>query len=58
MGRMSNAELEEGKPIDLVLSCVDNFQFQMARNMAFNECEQRCVSLSSAEMRFWSTCSS
>lgn len=28
----SNGALEEGKPVDLVLSCVDNFEARMAIN--------------------------
>ncbi|KAJ7404239.1 Ubiquitin-like modifier-activating enzyme 5 [Pitangus sulphuratus] len=32
MDRISNGALEEGKPVDLVLSCVDNFEARMAIN--------------------------
>uniref|UniRef100_A0A8C3Q172 Ubiquitin-like modifier-activating enzyme 5 n=1 Tax=Chrysolophus pictus TaxID=9089 RepID=A0A8C3Q172_CHRPC len=40
MGRISNGALEEGKPVDLVLSCVDNFEARMAINTACNELGQ------------------
>ncbi|EHB09874.1 Ubiquitin-like modifier-activating enzyme 5 [Heterocephalus glaber] len=40
MDRISNGGLEEGKPIDLVLSCVDNFEARMAINTACNELGQ------------------
>ncbi|XP_071591930.1 ubiquitin-like modifier-activating enzyme 5 isoform X1 [Heliangelus exortis] len=36
----SNGALEEGKPVDLVLSCVDNFEARMAINTACNELGQ------------------
>uniref|UniRef100_A0A3B4CP21 Ubiquitin-like modifier-activating enzyme 5 n=1 Tax=Pygocentrus nattereri TaxID=42514 RepID=A0A3B4CP21_PYGNA len=36
----SNGGLEEGKPVDLVLSCVDNFEARMAINTACNELGQ------------------
>ncbi|XP_016079840.1 PREDICTED: ubiquitin-like modifier-activating enzyme 5 isoform X1 [Miniopterus natalensis] len=39
MGRISNGGLE-GKPVDLVLSCVDNFEARMAINTACNELGQ------------------
>lgn len=32
-----NGGIEEGKPVDLVLSCVDNFEARMAINTACNE---------------------
>ncbi|XP_077158638.1 ubiquitin-like modifier-activating enzyme 5 isoform X1 [Paroedura picta] len=38
--RISNGGLEEGKPVDLVLSCVDNFEARMAINTACNELGQ------------------
>ncbi|XP_049485783.1 ubiquitin-like modifier-activating enzyme 5 isoform X2 [Panthera uncia] len=37
---LSNGGLEEGKPVDLVLSCVDNFEARMAINTACNELGQ------------------
>uniref|UniRef100_A0A8B9P551 Ubiquitin-like modifier-activating enzyme 5 n=1 Tax=Apteryx owenii TaxID=8824 RepID=A0A8B9P551_APTOW len=37
---LSNGALEEGKPVDLVLSCVDNFEARMAINTACNELGQ------------------
>ncbi|XP_066100988.1 ubiquitin-like modifier-activating enzyme 5 isoform X2 [Saccopteryx bilineata] len=40
MDRISNGGLEEGKPVDLVLSCVDNFEARMAINTACNELGQ------------------
>ncbi|KAL6076536.1 hypothetical protein STEG23_016717 [Scotinomys teguina] len=40
MSRISNGGLEEGKPVDLVLSCVDNFEARMAINTACNELGQ------------------
>ncbi|XP_027441697.1 ubiquitin-like modifier-activating enzyme 5 isoform X1 [Zalophus californianus] len=40
MGRISNGGLEEGKPVDLVLSCVDNFEARMTINTACNELGQ------------------
>nr|XP_004664388.1 ubiquitin-like modifier-activating enzyme 5 [Jaculus jaculus] len=40
MHRISNGGLEEGKPVDLVLSCVDNFEARMAINTACNELGQ------------------
>ncbi|KAK6490647.1 ubiquitin-like modifier-activating enzyme 5 [Huso huso] len=40
MDRISNGGLEEGKPVDLVLSCVDNFEARMAINTACNEIGQ------------------
>ncbi|XP_029445171.1 ubiquitin-like modifier-activating enzyme 5 isoform X1 [Rhinatrema bivittatum] len=40
MDRISNGALEEGKPVDLVLSCVDNFEARMAINTACNELGQ------------------
>uniref|UniRef100_W5L636 Ubiquitin-like modifier-activating enzyme 5 n=2 Tax=Astyanax mexicanus TaxID=7994 RepID=W5L636_ASTMX len=40
MERVSNGGLEEGKPVDLVLSCVDNFEARMAINTACNELGQ------------------
>ncbi|XP_044537624.1 ubiquitin-like modifier-activating enzyme 5 [Gracilinanus agilis] len=36
----SNGGLENGKPVDLVLSCVDNFEARMAINTACNELGQ------------------
>ncbi|XP_078055447.1 ubiquitin-like modifier-activating enzyme 5 isoform X1 [Mustelus asterias] len=35
--RIRNGGLEEGKPVDLILSCVDNFEARMAINTACNE---------------------
>ncbi|KAL7886756.1 hypothetical protein AOLI_G00044770 [Acnodon oligacanthus] len=40
MDCISNGGLEEGKPVDLVLSCVDNFEARMAINTACNELGQ------------------
>ncbi|KAI4880364.1 hypothetical protein NFI96_013982 [Prochilodus magdalenae] len=40
MNRISNGGLEEGKAVDLVLSCVDNFEARMAINTACNELGQ------------------
>uniref|UniRef100_A0A803T129 Ubiquitin-like modifier-activating enzyme 5 n=1 Tax=Anolis carolinensis TaxID=28377 RepID=A0A803T129_ANOCA len=40
MDRISNGGLEEGKPVDLVLSCVDNFEARMAINTVCNELGQ------------------
>lgn len=40
MDRISNGGLEEGKPVDLVLSCVDNFEARMTINTACNELGQ------------------
>ncbi|XP_060036234.1 ubiquitin-like modifier-activating enzyme 5 isoform X2 [Erinaceus europaeus] len=40
MDRISNGGLEEGTPVDLVLSCVDNFEARMAINTACNELGQ------------------
>lgn len=40
MDRISQGGLEEGKPVDLVLSCVDNFEARMAINTACNELGQ------------------
>ncbi|XP_058150945.1 ubiquitin-like modifier-activating enzyme 5 isoform X2 [Dasypus novemcinctus] len=40
MERISNGGLEEGKPVDLVLSCVDNFEARMTINTACNELGQ------------------
>ncbi|KAG8139314.1 putative Ubiquitin-like modifier-activating enzyme 5-like protein [Naja naja] len=40
MNRISNGGLEEGKPVDLLLSCVDNFEARMAINTACNEVGQ------------------
>uniref|UniRef100_A0A8C2IX02 Ubiquitin-like modifier-activating enzyme 5 n=1 Tax=Cyprinus carpio TaxID=7962 RepID=A0A8C2IX02_CYPCA len=40
MNRISHGGLEEGKPVDLVLSCVDNFEARMAINTACNELGQ------------------
>lgn len=40
MDRVSNGGLEEGKPVNLVLSCVDNFEARMAINTACNELGQ------------------
>ncbi|KAM9488052.1 ubiquitin-like modifier-activating enzyme 5 isoform 2-T2 [Clarias gariepinus] len=40
MDRISNGGIEEGKPVDLVLSCVDNFEARMAINTACNELGQ------------------
>ncbi|XP_032766280.1 ubiquitin-like modifier-activating enzyme 5 isoform X2 [Rattus rattus] len=37
---LSNGGLEEGQPVDLVLSCVDNFEARMAINTACNELGQ------------------
>ncbi|XP_021503468.1 ubiquitin-like modifier-activating enzyme 5 [Meriones unguiculatus] len=40
MLRIRNGGLEEGTPVDLVLSCVDNFEARMAINTACNELGQ------------------
>ncbi|XP_078519978.1 ubiquitin-like modifier-activating enzyme 5 isoform X1 [Lissotriton helveticus] len=40
MDRISYGGHEEGKPVDLVLSCVDNFEARMAINTACNELGQ------------------
>ncbi|KAK2855269.1 hypothetical protein Q7C36_007138 [Tachysurus vachellii] len=40
MERISNGGLQEGKSVDLVLSCVDNFEARMAINSACNELGQ------------------
>ncbi|XP_051969991.1 ubiquitin-like modifier-activating enzyme 5 isoform X2 [Xyrauchen texanus] len=40
MDRISHGGLEEEKPVDLVLSCVDNFEARMAINTACNELGQ------------------
>ncbi|XP_054622317.1 ubiquitin-like modifier-activating enzyme 5 isoform X2 [Dunckerocampus dactyliophorus] len=40
MERLSHGGLAEGKPVDLVLSCVDNFEARMAINAACNELGQ------------------
>lgn len=40
MERISFGGLEEGKPVDLILSCVDNFEARMAINTACNELGQ------------------
>ncbi|XP_062235038.1 ubiquitin-like modifier-activating enzyme 5 isoform X1 [Platichthys flesus] len=40
MDRISRGGLEEGMPVDLVLSCVDNFEARMAINTACNELGQ------------------
>uniref|UniRef100_A0A8D0DLK8 Ubiquitin-like modifier-activating enzyme 5 n=1 Tax=Salvator merianae TaxID=96440 RepID=A0A8D0DLK8_SALMN len=40
MDRISKGGLEEGKCVDLVLSCVDNFEARMAINTACNELGQ------------------
>ncbi|XP_026035528.1 ubiquitin-like modifier-activating enzyme 5 isoform X1 [Astatotilapia calliptera] len=40
MDCISHGGLEEGKPVDLVLSCVDNFEARMAINTACNELGQ------------------
>ncbi|XP_017361190.1 ubiquitin-like modifier-activating enzyme 5 [Cebus imitator] len=40
MDRISNGGLEEGKPVDLVLSCVDNFEARVTINTACNELGQ------------------
>ncbi|XP_064411014.1 ubiquitin-like modifier-activating enzyme 5 isoform X2 [Latimeria chalumnae] len=40
LDRISDGGLEEGKPVDLVLSCVDNFEARMAINTACNELGQ------------------
>uniref|UniRef100_A0A8C4PHK6 Ubiquitin-like modifier-activating enzyme 5 n=1 Tax=Equus asinus TaxID=9793 RepID=A0A8C4PHK6_EQUAS len=40
MDRISNGGLEEGKSVDLVLSCVDNFEARMTINTACNELGQ------------------
>ncbi|XP_034562007.1 ubiquitin-like modifier-activating enzyme 5 [Notolabrus celidotus] len=40
MERISNGGLEEGNPVDLVLSCVDNFEARMAINTGCNELGQ------------------
>ncbi|XP_020367211.1 ubiquitin-like modifier-activating enzyme 5 isoform X1 [Rhincodon typus] len=40
MDRIRNGGLQEGKPVDLILSCVDNFEARMAINTACNELAQ------------------
>ncbi|XP_069814449.1 ubiquitin-like modifier-activating enzyme 5 isoform X1 [Dendropsophus ebraccatus] len=40
MDRISKGGLREGEPVDLVLSCVDNFEARMAINTACNELGQ------------------
>lgn len=40
MERVSHGALKEGKPVDLILSCVDNFEARMAINAACNELGQ------------------
>ncbi|XP_043575452.1 ubiquitin-like modifier-activating enzyme 5 isoform X1 [Chiloscyllium plagiosum] len=40
MDRIRNGGLQEGQPVDLVLSCVDNFEARMAINTACNELDQ------------------
>lgn len=40
MSRIKNGALDEGKPVDLVLSCVDNFEARMGINDACNELGQ------------------
>ncbi|XP_029313711.1 ubiquitin-like modifier-activating enzyme 5 isoform X2 [Cottoperca gobio] len=40
MERVSYGGLDEGKPVDLILSCVDNFEARMAINTACNELGQ------------------
>ncbi|KAG5268922.1 hypothetical protein AALO_G00217950 [Alosa alosa] len=40
MDRISHGGLQVGKPVDLVLSCVDNFEARMAINTACNELGQ------------------
>ncbi|XP_018124295.1 ubiquitin-like modifier-activating enzyme 5 isoform X1 [Xenopus laevis] len=40
MDRISKGGLKEGSPVDLVLSCVDNFEARMAINTACNELGQ------------------
>ena len=40
MGRIKGGALTEGSPVDLVLSCVDNFEARMAINKACNELGQ------------------
>uniref|UniRef100_A0A1A8S219 Ubiquitin-like modifier-activating enzyme 5 n=1 Tax=Nothobranchius rachovii TaxID=451742 RepID=A0A1A8S219_9TELE len=40
MDRISRGGLEDGMPVDLVLSCVDNFEARMAINTACNELGQ------------------
>ncbi|XP_062926139.1 ubiquitin-like modifier-activating enzyme 5 isoform X2 [Mobula hypostoma] len=40
MDRIRNGGLSKGKPVDLVLSCVDNFEARMTINTACNELAQ------------------
>ncbi|XP_067108200.1 ubiquitin-like modifier-activating enzyme 5 isoform X1 [Osmerus mordax] len=40
MERVSHGGLENGKPVDLLLCCVDNFEARMAINTACNELSQ------------------
>ncbi|CAL8292309.1 unnamed protein product [Lota lota] len=40
MERISHGGLEEGSPVDLILSCVDNFEARIAINTACNELGQ------------------
>ena len=41
MSRIQKGGIVEGKPVDLVLSCVDNFEARMAINTACNELDQK-----------------
>eukprot|EP00002_Diphylleia_rotans_P016016 TRINITY_DN3110_c0_g1_i1.p1 TRINITY_DN3110_c0_g1~~TRINITY_DN3110_c0_g1_i1.p1 ORF type:complete len:409 (+),score=85.06 TRINITY_DN3110_c0_g1_i1:55-1281(+) len=41
MSRIKNGGLVENTPVDLVLSCVDNFEARMAINQACNELNQK-----------------
>lgn len=58
MDRISNGGLEEGKPVDLVLSCVDNFEARMTINTACNELGQTWMESGVSEMQFPGTYSS
>jgi len=40
MSRLKNGGIEEGTSVDIVLSCVDNFEARMAINMACNDLQQ------------------
>lgn len=40
MSRIENGGKREGQPVDLILSCVDNFEARMAINTACNELRQ------------------
>ncbi|VDI45246.1 Hypothetical predicted protein [Mytilus galloprovincialis] len=43
MDRISHGGITDGKPVDLVLSCVDNFEARMTLNTACNELGQSWI---------------